>query len=67
MDVWKTTIPPDSLVNVRNTRGSLVTIEGTMDLVVQVGTRIGYVHFLVPKMLSTSVIFGCDFCALHVY
>lgn len=44
----------------------LIEVHGTIDLTVELGTRLEVVKFNVFERLSTEAILGCDFCDKHV-
>lgn len=52
--------------NIRDANGRRVSIEGIIDLVVELGTRTEVVQFKVNERVGTDVILGCDFCDKHV-
>ena len=43
-----------------------VAIRGTINLIVELGTRVEVVPLLIDNSLSTKVILRCDFCDDHV-
>ena len=67
---------PDELLNkirplddepvIRDAGNRRVALRGTINLTVELGTRVEVVPFLVVDRLSTQVILGCDFCDKHV-
>lgn len=56
----------DNIPEVRNVSSKAVPIFGTITLVVWIGKCTQIVNFLVTEKLPTSVIFGCEFCPIHV-
>ena len=52
--------------NVKDANNRRVSIAGTVNLTVQVGTRSEIVKFNVVERLGTDVILGCDYCDKNV-
>ena len=58
--------PLDDELVIRDAGNRNVAFRGTINLTVELGTRVEAVPFLVVDRLSTQVILGCDFCDKHV-
>ena len=71
----RTNVLPDELLNkirplddepvIRDAGNRRVALRGSINLTVELGTRVEFVPFLVVDRLSTQVILGCDFCDKH--
>lgn len=60
-------IPPNpNPNNIRDANGRKVSVDGMIDLVVEIGTRAEVVQFKVNERLGTNVILVCDFCNKYV-
>lgn len=51
--------------DVQNTSAKSVSIIGTIELIVQIGTSRKAVNFLITETFATSVIFVCNFFDIH--
>ena len=47
---------------IRDAENETVNFRGTKNLTVELGTQVEVVPLLFLHLLSTKVIFGCDFC-----
>ena len=65
-ELQKSIQPLTEEYNVKDANNRRITIEGTINLAVQVGTRFEIVKFNVVERLGTDVILGCDYCDKHV-
>ena len=63
---WPSIRPLREDVRVRDAGNRSVRIAGTLDLVVNIGSRLETVRFYVVDKLAVTVILGCDFCDKHV-
>ena len=63
---WRRIKPLRAQVRIRDAGNRSVNICGTIDLVVELGSRLEVVQFNVVEKLAVDIILGCDFCDKHV-
>lgn len=60
--VWKSIKPSNNGMNIRDANNRSVRVEGTIDLVINIGGTVEPVRFDVVEHLATQIISGCDYC-----